>query len=222
MTTSFIDSGFTSRVEYDKWLATQPSGGGSAGGTYTVYYWGKTAGFFGRAFAPLCILNEAGASYTVEDPSEKPAGCFAVPACKTPSGAAVSQVPAICHTLGHELGLAPSDAAADAKCLQMCCDAVDLVSEADKEGKVEGERKAKWLSHFDGLVSVSAPLTYADFAVLQALALATVFRSSSLGLADFPPNLKAWWIKMEATKGVSALLALGTDLMMGGRPFPKM
>ena len=33
----------------------------------------------------------------------------------------------------HELGLAPEDPAADAKALQICCDAADLVSEADKE-----------------------------------------------------------------------------------------
>ena len=159
--------------------------------------------------------------YEVLDPSTKPATTFAVPAMVSPSsGAAVSQVPAIMCTLGHELGLAPTDPAADAKALQMCCDGVDLVKEADVEGKVEGDRKAKWLKHFDDLLSEPHPLHYGDFAVLQALGLAGVFKSSSLCVEDFPPGLKAWFDKMKATKGVSAALAKGTDLMMGGRPFP--
>ena len=46
------------------------------------------------------------------------------------------------------------------------------------------------------------------------------FKSSSLAVADFPPGLKNWFDNMKATKGVSAALAKGTDLMMGGRPFP--
>ena len=156
----------------------------------------------------------------IKDPSEKPPGIFAVPAITSPSGASVSQTAAIASTLGHELGLAPSDSAADAKCLQLCCDAVDLVSEADKEGKVEGDRKAQWLAHFDALLSPPHEPNYADFAVLQALGLAAVFKSSSLAVDDFPPGLKAWFDKMKATKGVQAVLAKGVDLMMGGRPFP--
>ena len=50
----------------------------------------------------------------IKDQSHKPEGIFALPAIKTPSGIVVSQTPAICHVLGHELGLAPADAAADA------------------------------------------------------------------------------------------------------------
>ena len=124
------------------------------------------------------------------------------------------------HALGHELGLAPADPAADAKCLQLCCDAADVVSEGDKEGKLEGDRKAKWLNHFDALLSAPHPLHYADFAVMQALALTSVFGSTSLAVADFPPGLKAWWDKMKTTKGFKAVMAKGTNLMPGGRNFP--
>ena len=174
-----------------------------------------------RAFAPICLLEEVGAKYEVVDPTNKPANTFAVPCILSPSsGVAISQVTAIMRTLGHELGLAPTDAAADAKCLQLCCDGVDLVKEADAEGKVEGDRKCKWLNHFDGALSAPHPLNYADFAVMQALGLAGAFKSSSLAPADFPPGLMAWYKKMLETKGVKATLAKGTDMMPGGRPFP--
>ena len=59
----------------------------------------------------------------------------------------MSQTAAICHVLGHELGLAPTDAAADAKALQICCDAVDFITEATKPD-FASERKQKWLTHF--------------------------------------------------------------------------
>lgn len=242
---SFIESGFTSRVEYEKAM-----GGGSAvpGGTYSLFYWTKCSGFLGRAFAPIMILEQAGAKYECKDTAEKPAGTFAVPAIVTPSGtaiasraantdhcvrkfhalfcaftgASVSQVAAICYTLGHELGMAPSSAADDAKCLQLCCDVADLVSEADKEGKLEGDRKAKWLSHFDDAVSKPHETNYADFAIFHGLAIIAVFKSTSTELSDLPPGLKAWFQKMMETKGVKAAFAKGTDLMPGGRAIPKL
>ena len=186
----------------------------------TVYYWSAAQGFLGRAFAPIAMLEHAGAAYETKDAPERPSGTFAVPAVQTPKGAYVSQVAAVCHTLGHELGLAPSDYAADAKALQICCDSVDLVTEADKEGKLEGDRKTKWLAHFDGLVSPDAEPVYSDFALLQALAMGAVFKSSSLCVDDFPPNLKAWFEKMKATKGAQAVLAKGVDLAPGGGKLP--
>ena len=129
---------------------------------YTVFYWTSAEKFRGRAFAPIAILEEAGAAYDLKAPDDpaRPGGTFAAPIIASPSGAQVAQVPAICRTLGHELGLAPEDPAADAKALQICCDAVDFVSEADKEGKVEGERKQKWLAHFDTLLKDDHPVNY--------------------------------------------------------------
>ena len=187
---------------------------------YVVYYHSACKGFFGRGFAPVALLEEAGAKYEVRGAQEKPGGVFAPPVVETPAGASVSQVTAIMHTLGHELNLAPASAAADAKALQMCCDGVDFVAEGDREGKLEGERKAKWLAHFDALLSDDHPLSYADFAVMQAMCMVLVFRSSSLCLEDFPPGLKAWFDKMKQTKGVQAVLATKVDLMPGGRAFP--
>ena len=187
---------------------------------YVVYYHSACKGFFGRGFAPVALLEEAGAKYEVRGAQEKPGGVFAPPVVETPEGASISQVTAIMYTLGHELNLAPESAAADAKALQMCCDGVDFVSEGDRDGRIEGDRKAKWLAHFDALLKDEHPLSYADFAVMQALCMVLVFRSSSLCVEDFPPGLKAWFDKMKQTKGYQAVLATGVDLMMGGRAFP--
>ena len=190
--------------------------------TYKVFYWGKAQSFLGRSFAPQLILAHAGIPFTMHDPSEKPGATFTVPAVVTPSGIAVSQVPAIMHALGHDpaINLAPTDPAADAKALQICCDSVDLVKEADTEGKVEGDRKAKWLALFDAHLSdPDRALSYADFAALQGLGLCALFRSTTLCVDDFPPGLSAWWAKMKETKGFTAVMAKKVDLM-GGRPFP--
>jgi len=41
---------------------------------YEVYYWGACGDFYGRALAPLLILEESGTNYTIKDQSELPAG----------------------------------------------------------------------------------------------------------------------------------------------------
>ena len=182
--------------------------------SYTLYYWGAGKSFWGRVLPARAILEEAGAAYTIEDQTTKPAGCFAMPAMLSPkTGAAVSQVAVIAHTLGHELGMAPEDPAADAKALQLCCDAADVMSEADKEGKLEGERKDKWLNHLDGLLKAAEPITYADFAVYQALQLAFAFGSTSMCAADLPPGLAAWSERMGACKGIVACKAKKLPIM---------
>ena len=60
---TFIESGFTTRVEYEKFLAS--GGAGAPDGEYVLFYWGKCAGFWGRAFGAVCMLEQAGASYVV-------------------------------------------------------------------------------------------------------------------------------------------------------------
>lgn len=89
-----------------------------ASDTYTLYYWTESKDFLGRSIAPLALLEQQDASYVVKAPGERPPGGFAVPMVVTPKGACVSQVACIMHTLGHELNLAPTDFAADAKALQ--------------------------------------------------------------------------------------------------------
>jgi hypothetical protein len=54
--------------------------------------------------APTRRRRRAGTKYVIKDQAHKPEGIFALPAIKTPSGIVVSQTPAICHVLGHELG----------------------------------------------------------------------------------------------------------------------
>ena len=184
--------------------------------SYTLYYWGAGKSFWGRVLPACAILEEAGAAYTIEDQTTKPAGCFAMPAMLSPkTGAAVSQVAVIAHTLGHELGMAPEDPAADAKALQLCCDAADVMSEADKEGKLEGDRKAKWLAHLEAQPQLTAasPITYADFVVYGSLHLCFAFGSSSIVESDLPPGLAAWAAKMSASKGIVACKALKIPMM---------
>ena len=45
---------------------------------YEVYYWGACGDFYGRALAPLLILEESGTNYTIKDQGHKPEGIFAL------------------------------------------------------------------------------------------------------------------------------------------------
>ena len=112
-----------------------------------------------------------------------------MPAIKTPSGIVVSQTPAICHVLGHELGLAPKDAAADAKALQICCDAVDFITEATKPDFAM-DRKQKWLTHFAAVTSADAPVNYSDFLLFTALELAISSFTAAIDESEYPVSMR--------------------------------
>ena len=58
--TSFIESKFTTKAEYDKWVMA--GGQATAGGDLTVYYWPM----FGRAGAILRMLEHTSTSYTLK------------------------------------------------------------------------------------------------------------------------------------------------------------
>ena len=139
--------------------------------------------------------HRAGTKYVIKDQSHKPEGIFALPAIKTPSGIVVSQTAAICHVLGHELGLAPADAAADAKALQICCDAVDFITEATKPD-FASDRKQKWLTHFAAVTSADAPVNYSDFLLFTALELAISSFTAAVDESELPDGLGAWWNKI--------------------------
>jgi hypothetical protein len=181
---------------------------------YEVYYWGACEKFYGRALSVLLILEETGTKYVIKDQAHKPEGTFALPAIKTPSGVVVSQSAAICHVLGHELNLAPTDAAADAKALQICCDAIDFITEATKPDFAT-ERKQKWLTHFASVTSVDAPVNYGDFLLFTALELAISAFTAAIDESEYPAGLGKWWNKMLATKAVTALKGKGRQLMPG-------
>jgi len=134
---------------------------------------------------------------------------------KTPGGATVSQTIAIAHTLGHELGMAPADAATDARCLQICCDATDFLVEACKPDAMMPERKAKWLNHFAAVLGADAsrPLYYSDFQAFAGLELSIDALTAALEESDIPPDLKQWWDRMLATKAVARLKGAGIKLM---------
>ena len=126
----------------------------------------------------------------------------------------VSQTPAICHVLGHELGLAPTDAAADAKALQICCDAVDFITEATKPD-FACDRKQKWLTHFAAVTSADGPVNYSDFLLFTALELAISSFTAAVDESELPDGLGKWWNMMLKTKAVAALKGKGKKLMPG-------
>ena len=124
----------------------------------------------------------------------------------------VSQTPAICHC-GLSLA-APTDAAADAKALQICCDAVDFITEATKPD-FASERKQKWLTHFAAVTSADAPVNYGDFLLFTALELAISSFTAAVDESELPDGLGKWWNRMLKTKAVAALKGKGKKLMPG-------
>merc|ERR1719356_2177245 len=99
------------------------------------------------------VLEQSGVRFTIKKPDEKPAGCFAVPCVKTPSGATVGQTATVVTAIGKETGLWPKNFVDDAKASQLCLDATDVFSEAS-EGK-EIARLEAWYAHFDSIISAS-------------------------------------------------------------------
>merc|ERR1719330_1204708 len=96
----------------------------------------------------------------------------------TPTGAKVSQAACVCTVLGKELGLWPTGAAADAKAMQYCMDAADMLSEVF--GKKPADRMEKWLGHFlkaldqyGGPFMFGGKLTAVDYMAFQSIFFCT-------------------------------------------------
>ena len=87
------------------------------------------------------------------------------------------------------IGLAPADAAADAKALQICCDAVDFITEATKPD-FASERKQKWLTHFAAVTSADAPVNYGDFLLFTALELAISSFTAAIDESEYPVSMR--------------------------------
>ena len=112
------------------------------------------------------------------------------------------------------VALAPTDAAADAKALQICCDAVDFITEATKPD-FACDRKEKWLTHFAAVTSADAPVNYGDFLLFTALELAISSFTAAVDESELPDGLGKWWNRMLQTKAVAALKGKGKKLMPG-------
>ena len=111
--TSFIDSGYTTRKEYDAAMASGASATMSCPSKpdpmepVTLYYY-FNAGFSGRVEGPMLLLEDAGVPYTCSSEVNEPKvdeAVFAPPACKDSAGY-TSQSTAICMHLGVKVGLA--------------------------------------------------------------------------------------------------------------------
>ena len=108
MPPSFIESGFTTKVEYE---ASLRRGGKpvatAADGPITVYYWGPLMmNMYGRCIGVYLTLNQAGAKYEMKPASEAPDGGSFAPPCVVIDGVAMGQTPAILAVLGEKFGLA--------------------------------------------------------------------------------------------------------------------
>jgi glutathione S-transferase len=188
-----------------------------ADNTYTLYYWTACKGFTGRCTPLLWILLEKDAKYEVKDKDAWDGSpIFACPIGKLPGGLQISQTPLLASTIGKQLGLAPKSHVDTIKADQICLDGADFAAESfDK--KAVGDRLAKWLKHFEALITASSSdylvgdgLSYADFMCLMGLG--GILKASPDAFTAFP-GLTKWAKLMSATKGVKALEKLGVPQM---------
>jgi len=184
---------------------------------FTLVYHGKMEKFLGRGWAPMMILEEAGANYECKNPEDKPPVTFAPPMVITPGGAQVSQTPICCVVLGKELGLWPKDIPSDGKAMQYCCDAADFMSDGSKPV----DRIEKWFAHFESALALSGgpflfgeSLTAADYTTFTALVAATSKEEAAAALKKFE-KLSSFMAKMKEQKGYKAVEAKGLPYMPG-------
>merc|ERR1711957_1134285 len=112
-----------------------------------------------------------------------------------PEGFTISQSVAIAATIGKQLGLSPSDAADEARAMQLCLDVVDLNAELSKEAT---ERINKFLNLFDSSIKdngymLDSGLSYADFVLCWSLAtLAQKQAAGKFADIELPAKLQTW------------------------------
>lgn len=188
-------------------------------GTYTLVYHGGMKKFLGRGWAPMLLLEEAkaekGIKFECKAPDEVTVPItFAPPMVITPSGAQISQCAIIMTQLGKEFGFWPAEYAKDAKAMQLCVDAADMLS--DVFGGKPSDRIEKWYGHFNkaledygGPFLMGDKITSVDFIAFQSCFIAT----SKSPDAKTPDKLKAWIDKVKDTKGFKAVEATKLPLM---------
>lgn len=137
---------------------------------------------------------------------------------KTAGGAEASQTTTVMFALATELGAPylPEGSPKQIKAMQLMCDAADLMSESSKFGE-KPERATKWFTHIDAMLAhelcSGESATCADFTLWQTLDL---INAKAPALLEGHPNVQAFMTKMEATKGVKAVKAMGMPRMPPG------
>merc|ERR1712232_902119 len=155
-------------------------------------------------------LEHAKQTYECKAPEDVPVGSrtFAPPMVGLPDGAFIAQNPAICIHLGQTLGLAPKDAGAAAKAMQLTADSNEGFGEAF--GKKGPERINKWMKHFEDNLGnkpylMGDSLTYVDYSFLFFLNLLQMKLdkgADDVKGVEITPKLKAWLDKMKAEEVV--------------------
>merc|ERR1719204_2557858 len=98
---------------------------------YTLYYWTKCNGFWGRAIGVKLALDAAGVKYQIKDAKEADFDTgFAVPMLTFPDGQTMSQTLGILDVLGEEFGMCGSTQAEKYLCKQTLMDLNDIFGES--------------------------------------------------------------------------------------------
>jgi len=186
--------------------------------SFTLVYWGGMQKFLGRGWAPMMILEEAGATYECKTPEDKPPVTFAPPMIITPCGVQVSQVAVIGMALGKELNMWPTGAN-ELKAMQLCCDSADMLS--DGFAKKGEERMDKWCAHLEAQLELSegpfmfgSSLTAADYVIYAGLAMCSSLGDEA-GATSITkcPKLTAFMDEIKKCKGYLAVEAKGLPVM---------
>lgn len=191
--------------------------------SYVVYYHGACAGFTGRAYSPLCILEAAGAKYEMKGLDALPEGSttFACPMVTLAEGTTIAQTGPICIVLGQALGLAPTALGPAAKAMQITGDVGDMLT--DVMAKKGAERVMKWMNHFDALLGdkpyfMGDTVTYVDYTVLgimTAIPLKQAKGVEDIKGVDMTPKVAAWYTKMKTDPAVQKVDAISAFLPDG-------
>lgn len=187
--------------------------------SYTLYYHTSCTGFYGRAWAPYTMLSHAGIGFENKAPDACPAGGgFAPPMMTFPGGFTVGQTNALTQLVGKDCGLAPVEAAHDAKAQQVVADAGDFLTEL-MSGK-PAERLNKWLAHLASLVGeegfLAGPtLSYADFGLYPVL---SVFDAKAAAGklpegVEVPEKLRTWQAMIGDVPEVKTMDATGIPVL---------
>eukprot|EP00747_Dinoflagellata_sp_TGD_P002396 gnl/TRDRNA2_/TRDRNA2_104123_c0_seq1.p1 gnl/TRDRNA2_/TRDRNA2_104123_c0~~gnl/TRDRNA2_/TRDRNA2_104123_c0_seq1.p1 ORF type:complete len:203 (+),score=38.05 gnl/TRDRNA2_/TRDRNA2_104123_c0_seq1:57-665(+) len=191
--------------------------GGIPQGTYTIYYHSSCTKFWGRALPIAMSFEQVGVLYECKEIDDAPdgTGFVAAPAIKSPSGACIAQLPAICILLGEELQLVPRNPAQKAKHAQHVLDADDLLQEVFKDK--DEDRFRKWFDYLSKSITRSGgPFllgltpTPADYFML--FSFLWVDKKNKKFYTGSPP-INSWLAAVKATQGYQKIEKTGIALI---------
>jgi len=186
---------------------------------YTLYYWGKCNGFWGRAIGIKLALDAAGVKYQIKDTKEADFDTgFAVPMLTFPDGQTMSQTLSILDVLGEELGMGGSTQAEKYLCKQTLMDLNDIFGES-KNFAEKPDRADKWFKLLenrlkDRLFLVCNEPTVADYHALFAFDGGVFRKYKKMGeLEKDYPVLMSYYKRLQNTSVVKAMYSSGIAVL---------